>query len=241
MNNPQLKYTGVDVLHVLDEATNYNALLLDLILRSADGRRRMLDFGAGIGTFSKLLRNRGIDVTCVEPDAHLADALSRERFTVFRDLDQLPDGSFEFIFTLNVLEHIENDQTTVCHLADKLTSGGRLLVYVPAFELLWTSLDDKVKHYRRYRRTELEQLTRATTLSVLETRYADSLGFFATLGFKLFGNKSGDLTSRAVRLYDCYLVPASRVLDRLLGRVLGKNVYIIATNNTHKHVIALKD
>ena len=80
MTNPQLTYTGLDVLETLDSATNYNALLLDLILESARGCRRMLDFGAGIGTFSKLLRRQGVHVVCVEPDFYLADALVRDGF-----------------------------------------------------------------------------------------------------------------------------------------------------------------
>ena len=59
MSDPQLSYTGLDLLRALDGAINYNALLVDLILESAGGRQRMLDFGAGVGTFSKLLRSEG--------------------------------------------------------------------------------------------------------------------------------------------------------------------------------------
>ena len=53
MSVPRLSYTGLDLLQALDGATNYNALLIDLILRSARGRQPMLDFGAGIGTFPR--------------------------------------------------------------------------------------------------------------------------------------------------------------------------------------------
>jgi len=228
VSDPKVSYTGLDDLQALSRATNYNAVLLDLVLRSARGRRRMLDFGAGIGTFSKLLRRTGIDVVCVEPDAYLSDALAREGFPVFRDLDQVPDSSFEFIFTLNVLEHIEDDRATLCGLGAKLKKHGRLLVYVPAFEYLWTSLDDKVNHYRRYRLADLEKLARSAGLSVRESRYADSLGFFAAFAFKIFGNKHGHLSARAITFYDRYVVPPSRVLDPLLGRLLGKNVYVVA-------------
>jgi len=231
VSDPKVSYPSLDILQALSRATNYNALLLDLSLKSACGRRRMLDFGAGIGTFSKLLRRKGIDVVCVEPDAYLSDALTREGFPTFRDLDQVPDSSFEFIFTLNVLEHVEDDQATLCRLGAKLKRHGRLLVYVPAFEYLWTSLDDKLNHSRRYRLADLERLARSAGLSVRESRYVDSFGFFAALGFKIFGNKHGDLSARAITLYDRYFVPPSRVLDPLLGRLLGKNVYVIALKN----------
>jgi hypothetical protein len=77
MSTPVLTYTGLDVLETLDRATNYNSLLLDLIVASSGDYGRMLDFGAGIGTFAKLLRNKGVDVVCVEPDALLANGLVR--------------------------------------------------------------------------------------------------------------------------------------------------------------------
>jgi SAM-dependent methyltransferase len=189
----------------------------------------MLDFGAGIGTFAKLLRNRGVDVVCVEPDALLANGLVRAGFLTFNDLNEVPDGSFDFIFTLNVLEHIEDDEASFRCLATKLARGGQLLIYVPAFQCLWTTLDERLKHYRRYRPRELERLARSVGLTVWKTRYADSLGFFATLGFKLFSNKDGDLSGQAVNFYDRYIVPPSRLLDFMFGRLFGKNVYLIAS------------
>ena len=231
MSAPQLTYTGLDLLETLDRATNYNSQLLDLIIESSATHSRMLDFGAGIGTFAKLLRKRGIDVVCVEPDTLLANGLVRDGFLTFNDLNEVPDGSFDFIFTLNVLEHIEDDQTGLCRLAAKLARGGRLLIYVPAFQCLWTSLDDRVKHYRRYRRRGLERLARSAGLTVRKTRYVDSLGFFAALGFKVLGNKKGDLSVRAVSLYDRWLVPLSRLFDLLAARLFGKNVYLIASND----------
>ena len=231
MSTPQLTYTGLDVLETLDGATNYNSLLLDLILDSSGDCSRMLDFGAGIGTFVKLLRNKGVDVVCVEPDALLANGLVRDGFLAFNDLNEVPDGSFDFIFTLNVLEHVEDDQTSLCRLGAKLRRGGRLLIYVPAFQCLWTSLDERLKHYRRYRRRELERLARCAGLTVWRTRYADALGFFAALGFRLFGNRNGRLSAEAVNFYDRYIVPLSRSLDFVFGRLFGKNVYLIASKN----------
>jgi SAM-dependent methyltransferase len=188
----------------------------------------MLDFGAGMGTLAKLLRNRDVEVVCVEADAYLSDMLARDGFLTFRDLNDVPDGSFEFIFTLNVMEHISDDLTTVYRLGTKLKKQGRLLVYVPAFQCLWTSLDDKVKHCRRYRRAELERLICSAKLSPLESGYVDSLGFFAALVFRIFGNQRGDLSARACAFYDRCVIPLSKKLDHLLSGLFGKNVYVVA-------------
>ena len=51
-------------------------------------------------------------MTCVEPDLYLSETLTRDGFPPFRDLDEVPAGSFEFIFALNVLEHIKVDRAT---------------------------------------------------------------------------------------------------------------------------------
>jgi hypothetical protein len=96
---------------------------------------------------------------------------------------------------------------------------------------LWTSLDEKIKHHRRYRRKDLELLTRSAGLSVLKSGYVDSLGFLAALTFKIVGTKKADLSARAIRLYDRYIVPPSRALDRLLGGLFGKNVYVVASKS----------
>jgi SAM-dependent methyltransferase len=228
VSDSELTYTGLDVLEMLDTATNYNSLLIDLILRSADDRHRMLDFGAGIGTFSKALRAKGAEVTCLESDPYLTEGLARDAFQTFTHLNEVQDDSFEFIFTLNVLEHVSDDLTTTQRLAAKLKRHGRLLIYVPAFQCLWTSLDDKLKHYRRYRREGLERLVLSAGLSVLESGYVDSIGFFAALGFKILGNKRGDLSPRAISLYDRYIVPPSKALDPMLSRLFGKNAYVVA-------------
>src|SRR5690349_8096197 len=105
MNASELSYTGIDLLETLEGATNYNSMLLDLVRETSQGRSRMLDFGAGTGTFARLLRGKGVDVVCVEPDTQLAQRLVSDGFVTFNDLNDVPDGSFEFIFTLNVLEH----------------------------------------------------------------------------------------------------------------------------------------
>jgi hypothetical protein len=71
---------------------------------------------------------------------------------------------------------------------------------------------------------------RSAGLSVLESGYVDSLGFFAALGFKILG-RSADLSPQAVACYDRYIVPPSRALAPLFGRSFGKNVYVVASKD----------
>ena len=89
-----------------------------------------------------------------KPDPYLSDCLVRDEFSTFGNLNKVPDNSLEFVLALNVLEHIADDGAALRHLGTKLMETRRLLVYAPAFKLLWTSIDEKIKHHRRYRRKD---------------------------------------------------------------------------------------
>ena len=66
------EYTGTDNLEIMAEAVNYNRFLNRLILNHAKKGDRILDFGAGIGTFASAISDRGFKVDCVEVDIEQA-------------------------------------------------------------------------------------------------------------------------------------------------------------------------
>ena len=149
-------YTGVENLEVMREAENYNRYLLALVTQHAAGAKRVIDFGAGSGTFAVPCAAAGFDVTAVEPDERLRALLGRGRIRAVAAVEALPDEAFEYAYTLNVLEHIPDDVAALRALRDKLVAGGRLFVYVPAFPVLFTSMDAKVRHVRRYTRATMQ-------------------------------------------------------------------------------------
>ena len=222
-------YEGAENLEVMASAVNYNQFLTQLILSKAKPGDRMLDFGAGIGTFANRIREAGYSVTCVEPDIAQADRVARIGIPVVGQLDQIMDQSVDYIYTLNVLEHIEDDVTALRELGQKLSRGGRILIYVPAFKILFSSMDRRVGHHRRYTLPGLRTAVEAAGLSVEQGRYADCLGFFATLVYKFFGDDSGQIDERALVAYDRIAFPLSRLADVVFGRFFGKNVFIVAT------------
>lgn len=108
--------------------------------------------------------------------------------------------------------------------------GAGLLVYVPAFQALYTSMDANVGHVRRYSRDALVRSVSAAGFAVETVEFVDSLGYFATLAFKLTDRGSGDVNPRMLRLYDRTIFPVSRVLDRIFHRWFGKNLLLVARN-----------
>lgn len=222
-------YSGTDKLEIMDDAVNYNAYLSNLVRAHALPKDSILDFGAGIGTFSIPLKRDGYDVSCVEPDLNQLERIKRHGLRGFGDLSGVPEGAYDYIFTLNVLEHIENDREVLVELASKLKPGGRLLVYVPAFQMLFSSMDRSVGHFRRYSLKELSDLVVSAKFSIHEARYVDSIGFLASIVFKYFGSNDGTLNRRAVILFDRVAFPISRIMDFVTRRLFGKNLLIVAT------------
>ena len=185
-----------------------------------------MDFGAGTGTFAKRLRAEGYRVRCIEPDFSQRDGLIETGFEAFPDIDALPDESLSCVFSLNVFEHIEDDQRAIEQIYQKLTPGGVLLLYVPAFHCLWSTLDDKICHHRRYTKKTLRTLVQPK-FSIEKLQYADSLGFIAALTFRLLRREATSLTAKSIAWYDKWVFPFSRMFDILFHRFFGKNVFVI--------------
>ena len=222
------KYLGVNVLEQLDSSINYNNYLKKRLKSNLKDKSNVLDFGTGLGTMSSMLKEENIEAKCVEIDRDLKTRLESLGFTVKADIGEYTDGSFSFIYSLNVLEHIEDDFKTLRDMYTKLKPSGVLYLYVPAFNVLYSSFDKKVGHYRRYSKGNLRDLLIKSGFEIKKSEYVDSLGFFAALAYKLLGNKSGDLDSSKVRFYDKFIFPISKKLDFFFSGFLGKNLEFVA-------------
>lgn len=223
-------YEGVDNLEIMAEAVNYNRHLLDLILRFWPATARTaLDVGAGTGTFAAMLRAEGRDCRCLEPDPGLRRRLEALGFPAAARMHDLADGSSGYIYSLNVLEHIEDHVGALKELHRALAPDGRIFVYVPAFAALFGSMDRKVGHVRRYTRASLTAAFAEAGFRIEASRYVDSLGFAATLAYNAVSRGDGDLNRASIRVYDRLVFPVSRLLDGAFGRLFGKNVYVVAS------------
>jgi SAM-dependent methyltransferase len=229
MKNPEpFVYSGTDNLEVMAEAVKYNAFLEQLVRRHIAGSSRVIDFGAGIGTFARPFTREGFDVLAVEPDGDQRARLLESGIPCLADISEVSDQWANAIYSVNVLEHIEDDAAVLKLLHDKLQPEGLLFVYVPAFQVLYSAMDRKVGHFRRYGRGELNDRVRAAGFRVVHSGYVDSIGFAASLLYKWLGNDSGDIDRTALKIYDRFVFPASRLLDMLTFHSFGKNLVLVA-------------
>ena len=224
----QTVYTGRDNLDVMSEAVNYNRFLVRLVTDAMPITGKILDFGAGVGTFDDPIRETGRDVECVEIDPQMIGTLKEHGYTVWNNLANVPDDTYTGIYSLNVLEHIEADAVVTQTLLGRLKPGGKLLIYVPAFPVLFSTMDRKVGHFRRYRKSPLVTSLQQLGYSVRVARYVDTLGFLASLAYKLVGRSDGGINRSALIFFDRWLFPLNRLLDPIFSRWFGKNLLIIA-------------
>jgi SAM-dependent methyltransferase len=222
-----MSYEGHDELIAMRSAPRYNAHLLRLVEMAMGARTRIVDIGAGLGDFAVTLSTQGREVRCVEPDGSQREQLERRGLLSVDRASSLAPRWAQGAYALNVLEHIEDDAGAVREWAQILEPGGRLLVYVPAFQHLYSAMDARVGHYRRYTRRRLVRTLNGSGLRVLHSDYADPLGYFAAWALKCRGG-SGRLSAQDIALYDRWGFPLSQALDAFTLGLFGKNTWAIA-------------
>ena len=124
--------------HYVQYSLRRSVEALDWALEQVDGPGRALDIGCGVGGALVTLRDRGWDVTGVEPDDAMA-AVARERFgldarTGFFTGDSIDGEPFDLAYSCHVWEHLADPVATsrAAHSA-LVAAGGHLMIVVPTF------------------------------------------------------------------------------------------------------------
>jgi len=135
-----------------------NECILDTI-KTSDFESPFLDIGGGNGTTAKMIEEAGIDTIALEPGLQGAlnakkSGLSHVICSTFTEAGFI-ENSICAAGIFDVLEHIKDDDGFLLELKKVLKPGGKLIITVPAYNLLWSANDNRVGHYRRYRATML--------------------------------------------------------------------------------------
>ena len=226
-------YAGQE-LEQARHATNWKAYFASRLAKYVRGR--VLEVGAGLGGTTVPLRTGSQrEWVCLEPDPALANELAATLAPhpsevptriVVGDITALgPDERFDCILYIDVLEHIEDDRGELVRASKLLAEGGSLVVLCPAFQILFSAMDTALGHYRRYTARTLSAAFPAK-LQRLEVFYLDSLGMVASLANK-FVLRQDAPGGGQVKFWDGFIIPVSRVIDRVLGYTAGRSVIAV--------------
>jgi SAM-dependent methyltransferase len=128
-------------------------------LKSA-GKTKLLEIGCGTGGFIQhIVENKNLVITGSEIYfkglKYAKNKLPTIDFVQF-DVAQGEIGEcFDIIVAFDVIEHIDNDILALRNIHKMLGKMGVLIITVPQHMFLWSTLDEIVKHKRRYSRREL--------------------------------------------------------------------------------------
>ena len=235
----RIRYAGRD-LEAMSFAVNYHRWILSIFAPHLG--ERVVEVGAGTGSFSELLLERSLEsLSLVEPSTAMHQELCRrmEKLNpsvtlktyndVFENVAEQIRTSVQpdSIIYVNVLEHIADDVNELKLINQTLAAGGRLLIFVPALSWLHGSMDQQLGHFRRYTRTELEKKCVAAGFKVIASRYFDVMGVLPWwIKYRLLRSK--EMEPGAVRFYDRRVVPIVRTMEMSIAPPIGKNVLLIA-------------
>jgi SAM-dependent methyltransferase len=228
------RYTGLTELQLLEKSLhNYNNFIISTFIKhlSASGRN-ILDFGAGMGTLSVIWSNldKSSNITCFEIDPRLILLIQQRGLMISTSLDLGP--IFDYVYTSNVLEHIEHDNEALAQIHNALIPNGKIGIFVPANKFLYSHIDKKLEHFRRYSKKELISKVKSSGFTVESCYYVDSLGAFAWLLFKIFKIGIDSSDSKLLPIYGRLIWPISKFLDKLgLKYLFGKNLILLASKN----------
>lgn len=143
---------------------------------------KIFDFGCGSGFLIGELQRRGYDVSGADTSAEAIDYGKRQGIKNLKihqgNRIDFPDGQFDLVLALDVLEHIKTDAQIIQEIERILKPGGWAIITVPAYMFLWGVQDEVSHHFRRYSQSELTAKVKANShLHIIRQSYFNTLLF----------------------------------------------------------------
>jgi glycosyltransferase involved in cell wall biosynthesis len=195
---------------------------------------RILEVGAGVGGITKYLLNKML-VVATDSDNFYFEELQRKygsysnfqiiKYDPANDGPCLEYGPFDSILCMNVLEHLTEDKKALHSMSLSLQTGGKLVLLAPAHQLLYSTMDRNLGHFRRYSRLQLKSLLQEAGFEIESIYYLNALG---AVGWFVNGLifRRAMIPSRQVRLFD--LLVRFLSLEKVCRPPFGLSVLAVA-------------
>lgn len=136
---------------------------------------RIFEIGCGTGTFLKQITNNfkcialGCELDAIE-NIRKDDAFSVIHYDIFDSRPELSE-SFDVVFLMDVIEHIDDEKAFIMQSSGFLKPGGLLVINVPALQFLYSKYDNVVGHLRRYNKKRLNKLLETCGFEIVKNEY----------------------------------------------------------------------
>lgn len=218
------------------------------IVKKSEKNIKILEIGCSSGLLMKALNEAkfkeiiGIDVS--------KEAIHFCRKNNIKNIIQM-DGSkmgfkekeFDLIIASDILEHILDDYQAIYEWKRVLKENGKILAFVPAFNLLWSNHDIVNRHLRRYNKREVKALFEKNGLRIVRISYWNFFLFFPIFIKRVIVNKMikrsrprDDLfrMNKAINFFFCLLLTLENMYCRFFNLPLGLSLFIIAEKELNR-------
>lgn len=205
--------------------------------------KRILEVGPGFGNLGERLIRSSRAYYAVDSDEKVIDTLKRRlrlgpadravagNIADPRMIQEVEEWRPDTVISMNVLEHVEQDRALYSALV-RFPTIKHIIVFVPAIQFLYGTMDQQAGHYRRYSRSGLTDLMIQAGAKDLKVRYFNGLGAFAwfTAGRVLKLQMNSEKTNTSITGFDRYIIPVARFVDPALSLFLGQSLMAFANN-----------
>ena len=224
----------IAALESISVAENYNKYVADLFFSNIDKTENILDFGAGYGLITEKFKKKGYKISAVEINKTALEKLNDKNIDSYNLIEKVPK-SINCIISLNVLEHIEDDNKYIKKFYNHLPQDGKLILYLPSSNLIWTELDDMVNHKRRYSKSGIVELLNSNSFEIEKIFFVDFIGWIVLFFLKMFRVKL-DFDKRKIKFYDKFIFRTFKFTDYFFKNIIGKNLFIVASKKKINHL-----
>ena len=229
---------GEETLEAIGKADRFNRWMYQTIKPHCKGR--VLEIGSGAGNISKYFLADEFKITLSDIRESYCQRLN-EKFVAETGLDDvfklnLTDphfdqnhktlfNTFDTVFALNVVEHIEDDMLAIANAGKMLRPGGHLIILVPAYQNLYNRFDTGLGHYRRYTQKSLSRLFVANKFNIIAKQYFNFVGIF---GWFFSGRilKKDMIPEEQMQIFN-QLVPLFKIADTVIFRRFGLSTIVV--------------
>ena len=116
------------------------------------------EIGAGNGAVSIALAQKEIETVAIEPSPAIGRAVERGVplcISAYVEDLKLPSASLPAVGLFDVIEHLPDPQELLREVHRLLEPNGILLLTVPAYQALWSDVDEWSGHFRRFSKRSL--------------------------------------------------------------------------------------
>lgn len=234
MSLKEIDLEGMETLHVIEKANKFNRWMYETIKPFCKGR--ILEIGCGIGNISEFFIQDSQDIILSDLRENYLEIVSK-KFTnptikinlIDPEFETKYDkiiGTFDTVFALNVIEHIEDDKQAIANCKKLLKKGGSLIILVPAYQFLFNNFDKELEHFRRYTRKKIETVIAENNLEIVNSFYFNFIGI---IGWYVSGSilKKKTIPENQMGLFNL-LVPVFRWADKIILNKIGLSVICVS-------------